>query len=83
MAATMGRFGQIHTPVNNAGIFVSKLFMDYIETDFATVVAVSLAGFFHLTRRAVAPERVLASQMPGALPVPCGLECVRDGRGAA
>ena len=51
--AAMERFGRIDTLVNNAGIFTSKLFVDYTETDFAAMTAVHLAGFFHLTRQAV------------------------------
>ena len=49
--AAMERFGRIDTLVNNAGIFLSKPFVDYAEADFATLVAVNLAGFFHLTQK--------------------------------
>lgn len=54
VAVAMERFGRIDTLVNNAGIFVSKSFVDYTEADFAAMVGVHLAGFFHLTRRAAA-----------------------------
>jgi NAD(P)-dependent dehydrogenase (short-subunit alcohol dehydrogenase family) len=46
------RFGRIDTLVNNAGVFIAKPFADYSEADFTKMVAVNLAGFFHLTRRA-------------------------------
>lgn len=46
------RFGRIDTLVNNAGVFIPKPFADYAEADFATMVAVNLAGFFHVTQRA-------------------------------
>jgi NAD(P)-dependent dehydrogenase (short-subunit alcohol dehydrogenase family) len=48
------RFGRIDTLVNNAGIFIAKPFTDYTEADLAAVVAVNLAGFFHVTQLAVA-----------------------------
>jgi NAD(P)-dependent dehydrogenase (short-subunit alcohol dehydrogenase family) len=45
------RFGRIDTLVNNAGIFVSKPFVEYTEADFAAMLSVNLAGFFHLSQR--------------------------------
>jgi NAD(P)-dependent dehydrogenase (short-subunit alcohol dehydrogenase family) len=47
-------FGRIDTLVNNAGIFVGKPFTDYTEEDYASVLAVNLASFFHLTKRVAA-----------------------------
>jgi NAD(P)-dependent dehydrogenase (short-subunit alcohol dehydrogenase family) len=46
------RFGRVDTLVNNAGIFVAKPFLEYTEADFSHVVAVNLAGFFHITQLA-------------------------------
>jgi len=51
--AAMERFGRIDTLVNNAGVFVPKPFVDYAEADFTALVAVNLAGFFHLTQKVV------------------------------
>ena len=48
------RFGRIDTLINNAGVFIAKPFAEYSEADFATMVGVNLAGFFHLTQRAAA-----------------------------
>jgi NAD(P)-dependent dehydrogenase (short-subunit alcohol dehydrogenase family) len=48
------RFGRIDTLVNNAGVFIAKPFTEYSEKDFATMIAVNLAGFFHLSQRAAA-----------------------------
>jgi NAD(P)-dependent dehydrogenase (short-subunit alcohol dehydrogenase family) len=48
------RFGRIDTLINNAGVFIAKPFTEYSEADFATMVGVNLAGFFHLTQRAAA-----------------------------
>jgi NAD(P)-dependent dehydrogenase (short-subunit alcohol dehydrogenase family) len=48
------RFGRIDTLVNNAGIFIAKPFTRYTEDDFAKILGVNLAGFFHVTQLAVA-----------------------------
>jgi NAD(P)-dependent dehydrogenase (short-subunit alcohol dehydrogenase family) len=48
-----GRFGRIDSLINNAGLFIGKPFDEYTPDDFATVSAVNLAGFFHITQRAV------------------------------
>jgi NAD(P)-dependent dehydrogenase (short-subunit alcohol dehydrogenase family) len=45
------RFGRIDSLVNNAGLFIGKAFTDYTPDDLAAVVAVNLAGFFHMTQR--------------------------------
>jgi NAD(P)-dependent dehydrogenase (short-subunit alcohol dehydrogenase family) len=52
------RFGRIDTLVNNAGLFISKSFVDYSMADFERVVATNLAGFFYVT------QRVLAAMLP-------------------
>ena len=46
------RFGRIDTLINNAGIFISKPFTDYTAADFASVLSVNLAGFFHISQQA-------------------------------
>ena len=46
-------FGRVDTLVNNAGVFISKPFTEYTEADFAGMLAVNLAGFFHVSQRAV------------------------------
>jgi NAD(P)-dependent dehydrogenase (short-subunit alcohol dehydrogenase family) len=58
----LGRFGRIDTLINNAGIFIGKPFTDYTLDDFAAVTAVNLAGFFHITQRAL---RHMVSQGSG------------------
>jgi NAD(P)-dependent dehydrogenase (short-subunit alcohol dehydrogenase family) len=50
----LSRFGRIDTLINNAGIFIGKPFTDYTLDDFAAITAVNLAGFFHVTQRAIA-----------------------------
>ena len=49
----LDRFGRIDSLVNNAGIFIGKPFTDYTPDDFAAITAVNLAGFFHITQRAI------------------------------
>jgi NAD(P)-dependent dehydrogenase (short-subunit alcohol dehydrogenase family) len=60
--AALDRFGRIDSLVNDAGIFIGKPFTDYTEDDFASVTAVNLAGFFHITQRAI---RQMVSQGSG------------------
>src|SRR6516164_9466792 len=50
--AAIERFGRIDTLINNAGIFIPKQFVDYSEAEFATMIAVNLGGFFHLSQKA-------------------------------
>ncbi|MEW6642637.1 MAG: SDR family oxidoreductase [Pseudomonadota bacterium] len=57
VAQALERFGRIDTLINNAGIFVAKPFTDYTDEDYASILAVNLNSFFHLTRR-VAKEMV-------------------------
>jgi NAD(P)-dependent dehydrogenase (short-subunit alcohol dehydrogenase family) len=52
--AALERFSRIDTLVNNAGVFISKPFTDYSAADYALVTGVNLAGFFWVTRRAIA-----------------------------
>lgn len=47
------RFGRIDTLINNAGIYIGKPFTDYALADFNALVAVNLAGFFHMTTRTI------------------------------
>jgi NAD(P)-dependent dehydrogenase (short-subunit alcohol dehydrogenase family) len=49
----LDRFGRIDTLINNAGIFIGKPFTDYTPEDYAVMTAVNLAGFFHITQRAI------------------------------
>jgi NAD(P)-dependent dehydrogenase (short-subunit alcohol dehydrogenase family) len=47
------RFGRIDTLVNNAGIFIASPFTGYTAEQFRQIVSTNLAGFFHITQRAI------------------------------
>ena len=53
ISEALARFGRIDTLVNNAGIFIASPFTKYTPDQFASIVATNLAGFFHVTQRAV------------------------------
>lgn len=48
------RFGRIDTLINNAGLFLAKPFTQYAEADYQAVMGVNVAGFFRVTRPAIA-----------------------------
>jgi NAD(P)-dependent dehydrogenase (short-subunit alcohol dehydrogenase family) len=45
---------RIDTLINNAGVFIAKPFTQYSEGDYAVVLGVNRAGFFHMTQLAIA-----------------------------
>ena len=49
------RFGRVDSLVNNAGIFIGKKFTEYTQADLTSMLAVNLAGFFHITQAAIRP----------------------------
>jgi NAD(P)-dependent dehydrogenase (short-subunit alcohol dehydrogenase family) len=49
----LDRFGRIDSLINNAGIYIGKPFTEYTDDDYAAITAVNLAGFFHITQRAI------------------------------
>lgn len=49
----VAKFGRVDTLINNAGIFIAKPFTEYTHEDFDRVLSVNVAGFFHVTQRAV------------------------------
>ena len=53
MEEAVERFGRVDTLINNAGIYIGKPFTDYTLEDFNALSAVNLAGFFHMTTRAI------------------------------
>jgi NAD(P)-dependent dehydrogenase (short-subunit alcohol dehydrogenase family) len=53
IGSAVEKFGRVDTLVNNAGVFVAKPFTEYTEADYNYVLGVNLAGFFHISQRAV------------------------------
>jgi len=49
----VSRFGRIDSLINNAGIFISKQFVDYTLEDYLAITAVNLTGFFHITQNVI------------------------------
>jgi NAD(P)-dependent dehydrogenase (short-subunit alcohol dehydrogenase family) len=54
IAEGVARFGRIDTLINNAGVFIAKPFTQYTEADYAAILGVNIAGFFHITQLSVA-----------------------------
>ena len=52
--AALERFGRIDSLVNNAGVFLSKPFVEFTTEDYAHNMSVNVDGFFHITQRAAA-----------------------------
>ena len=51
--AAINNFGTVDVLVNNAGIFLSKTFLDFTIGDFDALVSTNLLGFFYITQRTV------------------------------
>lgn len=54
VSEAVARFGRIDTLVNNAGIFIGKPFTENSLEDYNAVMNVNMAGFFHITKLAIA-----------------------------
>src|ERR1700754_3516274 len=50
----VARFGRIDTLVNSAGIYIGKPFTEHTAEDYAAVMHVNMAGFYHITQLAIA-----------------------------
>jgi NAD(P)-dependent dehydrogenase (short-subunit alcohol dehydrogenase family) len=52
--AAIKHFARIDLLVNNAGIYISKLFTEYTPEDFEMMIATNVAGYFFITQQVVA-----------------------------
>jgi NAD(P)-dependent dehydrogenase (short-subunit alcohol dehydrogenase family) len=59
------RFGSIDVLINNAGIFVTKLFTDYTVDDLRSLISVNIEGFFFMTQLAI--KQMLAQKTGGSI----------------
>jgi len=51
--AAINNFGAIDVLVNNAGIFLTKPFIDFTAEDFNALLSTNLPGLFYITQRTV------------------------------
>lgn len=49
----LSRFGRIDVLINNAGIFITKPFIEYTTEDFNALVSTTLAGFLYVSQLSV------------------------------
>lgn len=59
------RFGSFDALVNNAGIFISKPFIEYTVEEFHALSSTNLEGFLHITQRFI--RHLLAQQKGGSV----------------
>jgi len=52
--AALKHFDRIDLLVNNAGIFIPKVFTDYTEEDYNLVMNTNVASFFYMTQQVIA-----------------------------
>jgi NAD(P)-dependent dehydrogenase (short-subunit alcohol dehydrogenase family) len=50
VSAAKERFGRVDSLVNNAGVFISKPFVEYTQEDFDAVVGTNVTGLYHMTQ---------------------------------
>lgn len=64
-ATAIEQFGGIDGLVNNAGIFISKPFIDYTTEDFQALVHTNLEGYLYITQAVI--KQMLAQKRGGSV----------------
>ncbi len=59
------RFGSIDALINNAGVFVTKPFLEYTIDDFRRISATNVEGFIHFTKHAI--KQMLRQESGGSI----------------
>ena len=59
------KFGTIDVLVNNAGIYISKAFIDYTVEDLRSLVAVNIEGFLYVSQLAI--KQMLTQKSGGSI----------------
>lgn len=65
VSTALERFGSINALVNNAGIFITKRFIDYTADNIRSLFSINLEGFIYLTQLAV--KQMLAQKRGGSI----------------
>jgi NAD(P)-dependent dehydrogenase (short-subunit alcohol dehydrogenase family) len=53
MRKCLDTFRRVDTLVNDVGIYISKPFTQYTQADYDAMLSTNVAGFFHITQRAL------------------------------
>src|SRR5258705_3565116 len=61
----LSRFKPIDALVNNAGIFLTKPFIDYTAADFKSLVSTNIAGFLYVTQLSI--KQMLVQKTGGSI----------------
>jgi NAD(P)-dependent dehydrogenase (short-subunit alcohol dehydrogenase family) len=61
----LSRFNSIDALVNNAGIMLSKPFIDYTTDDLKSVLSTNIEGFFHITQAVI--KQMLVQKSGGSI----------------
>jgi NAD(P)-dependent dehydrogenase (short-subunit alcohol dehydrogenase family) len=65
VGTALSRFKSIDALVNNAGLFVTKPFTDYMPEDFKALVSTNLEGFLYVTQLSI--KQMLAQKTGGSI----------------
>jgi len=73
----LSRFRSIDALVNNAGIFFTKPFTEYMPADFQSLISTNLEGFLYITQLAI--KQMLAQKTGGSIVTITAASAARSG----